>query len=136
VKTCLIDTGPIAAYLNRRDEAHQSVKQSLRTFKGQLATTCAVVNEVMYFVSEHPGGPLSLAQFLTASRIHIIEACQPQQTLAAANLMERYRDTLMDFADATLVLLAETLGVTDVFTLDRRGFSTYRTGKGKAFQIL
>ena len=52
-----------------------------------------------------------------------------------AVLMERYQDTPMDFADATLVLLADTLGVTDVFTLDRRGFSTYRTVKGKAFQI-
>jgi predicted nucleic acid-binding protein len=136
VKTHLIDTGPIVAYLNRRDEAHLSVKQSLRVFRGQLATTCAVVSEVMYFISEHPGGPLSLAQFLTASRIHVAEGCQPSQTLAAANLMDRYFDTPMDFADATLVLLADTLGVTDVFTLDRRGFSTYRTVKGKAFQIL
>jgi uncharacterized protein len=135
LKTYLIDTGPIVAYLNRRDEAHQPVKQSLRSFKGQLVTTCPVVHEVMYFVSEHPGGPLSLAQFLTSSRINIIESCQPAQTLAAANLMDRYRDTPMDFADATLVLLADTLGVTDVFTLDRRGFSTYRTVKGKAFQI-
>jgi predicted nucleic acid-binding protein len=41
----------------------------------------------------------------------------------------------MDFADATLVLLAGTLGITDIVTLDRRGFSTYRTSRGKAFRL-
>jgi uncharacterized protein len=50
-------------------------------------------------------------------------------------LMTRYEDTPMDFADATLVLLAEELGVTDILTLDRRGFSTYRTATGKAFRL-
>ena len=39
----------------------------------------------------------------------------------------------MDFADATLVLLAEEVGVTEILTLDRRGFSTYRTAKGRDF---
>jgi predicted nucleic acid-binding protein len=38
--------------------------------------------------------------------------------------MERYSDTPMDFADATLVLLAQALRVYEVLTLDRRGFST------------
>jgi predicted nucleic acid-binding protein len=33
----------------------------------------------------------------------------------------------MDYADATLVLLAEDLGASEILTLDRRGFSTYRT---------
>jgi predicted nucleic acid-binding protein len=33
--------------------------------------------------------------------------------------------------DATLVLLAEALGVHDILTLDLRGFSTYRTRPGR-----
>jgi predicted nucleic acid-binding protein len=40
----------------------------------------------------------------------------------------------MVFADATLVLLAELLEVSDVLTLDRRGFATYRTRPGKPFR--
>ena len=50
--------------------------------------------------------------------------------------MSKYSDTPMDFADATLVLLAEELGVTEILTLDRRGFSTYRTAKRKGFRLL
>jgi uncharacterized protein len=136
VKTYLIDTGPLVAYLNRSDEAHDSVRQTLRGIKGQLTTTAAVVSEVMYFTSEHPSGALSFAQFLIASRMLISEMCQPADVLAAAELMDRYYDTPMDLADATLVLLADRLGVADILTLDRRGFSTYRTSKGKPFRIV
>jgi len=41
----------------------------------------------------------------------------------------------MDFADATLVTLAEEAEVDEIFTLDLRGFSTYRIHGRKAFRI-
>jgi predicted nucleic acid-binding protein len=50
--------------------------------------------------------------------------------------MERYRNVPMDFADATLVVLAEELETGCVFTLDRRGFSVYRMHRNRAFQII
>jgi predicted nucleic acid-binding protein len=53
-----------------------------------------------------------------------------------AVLMERYRNVPMDFADATLVALGEELETEWVFTLDRRGFSTYRLDQRKPFQII
>ena len=42
----------------------------------------------------------------------------------------------MDFADATFVWLAETVGVLEILTLDRRGFSTQRTAKGKRCRLV
>ncbi len=42
----------------------------------------------------------------------------------------------MDFADATLVLLAEALDARDVLTLDRRGFAAYRTRMGRAMRLV
>jgi len=41
----------------------------------------------------------------------------------------------MDYADATLVALAEESETDHVFTLDRRGFSTYRLHGRKAFRL-
>mgnify|MGYP003519719854 CR=1 FL=1 len=38
----------------------------------------------------------------------------------------------MDYADATLVLLAEALNVNEILTLDRRGFSAYRIKRKQA----
>ncbi len=50
------------------------------------------------------------------------------------DLLERY--DRMDFADATLVLIAEKTGITEIFTIDRRDFAAYRTRSGRRFQLL
>ena len=50
--------------------------------------------------------------------------------------MEKYRNVPMDFADATLAVLAEELETEWVFTLDHRGFSTYRMHRNRAFRII
>lgn len=136
MKTWLIDTGPFVAYVSRTDPRHAAVAASLDAFTGQLATTSAVVTEVMYFLSDVVGGPSAFAELLVASDARIAESTDPKRILAAAQLMEKYADTPMDFADATLVLLAEDLGVVEILTLDRRGFSTYRTAKGKPFRLV
>jgi predicted nucleic acid-binding protein len=49
--------------------------------------------------------------------------------------MEKYEDIPMDFADATLVSLAEEIDLSEILTLDRRGFSTYRMRGKTAFKI-
>jgi hypothetical protein len=52
------------------------------------------------------------------------------------DLMEKYRNLPMDFADASLVTLGEELGLDNVLTLDRRGFSVYRLHGRRPFHIL
>ena len=131
---CLIDTGPLVAYLDSGDPAHPIVGDALDHFHGRLATTSAVITESVHFVSAASDGPRALAEFLDAARIEIFDLCQPPEIREAVALMEAYSDTPMDFADATLVLLSEGLEVDQIFTLDRRGFSTYRTRQGRAFQ--
>ena len=136
MKTCLVDTGPLVAYLDRKDPRHDDVAAFLDGFKGQLATTAAVVVEVMFFVSESPGGAVSFAKLLMSSDVLVLGSFKPAQILTAAELMEKYSDTPMDFADATLVLLANELRVTEILTLDKRGFSTYRLGNNKSFRLV
>ena len=136
MKTWLVDTGPFVAYVSRTDSRHAPVAASLDGFTGRLATTSAVVTEVMYFLSDVAGGAVAFGELLAASDTRIAESTDPKHILAAAQLMDKYSDTPMDFADATLVLLAEELGVLDVLTLDRRGFSTYRTARGRAFRLV
>ena len=90
----------------------------------------------MSFVSEAPEGPLLFAELLVSSNVQVVESMQPSQVLAAAMLMGKSSDTPMDFADATLVALAEQLDLTDILTLDRRGFSAYRTLTGRKFRLV
>lgn len=51
-------------------------------------------------------------------------------------LMTRYADRPMDFADATLVHVAEREGISTVLTIDHDDFATYRIGRNKKFRIL
>ena len=136
MKTWLVDTGPLVAYLDPGDERHEDVVGRLDDFSGSLVTTSAVVTEAMHFVSTSEEGPRLLAELVAASRTEVYDLCRPPELMEAALLMRRYADTPMDFADATLVLLAEALGLVDVLTLDRRGFSTYRTRRKRALRLV
>ncbi len=130
----LLDTGPLLAYLDGDDPAHTQVAICVDAYAGQLCTTGAVITEGMHLVGADPNGPTVLADFIESAGVIISECTQPGQLKRAVALMRKYADTPMDFADATLVLLADELRVADVLTLDRRGFSTYRTARGKPFR--
>jgi len=136
VSLCLIDTGPLVAYLDASDRAHLEVVSHLDRFTGNLATTSAVITESMHFVSEVASGPRMLSRLVDAGDVEIYDLCRPPELGEAVSLMEKYFDTPMDFADATLVLLAEGLDVHRIFTLDRRGFSTFRTRPGESFHLM
>lgn len=52
-------------------------------------------------------------------------------------LLEKYRDRPMDVADASLVVLAERSGVSEILTIDRADFDVYQFSRGRRFvQVL
>ncbi|MDQ1638399.1 MAG: uncharacterized protein QOF62_1738 [Pyrinomonadaceae bacterium] len=136
MKLWLLDTGPLVAYLDSRDPAHDQADEFLGAFTGSLVTTSAVITEAMYFVSSNSEGPEALANFAHAARLLVHDCAQPSQLKDATRLMRKYANTPMDFADATLVLLADQLSAYEIATLDRRGFSAYRTPRGKSFRLV
>ncbi len=124
--TWLLDTGPLVAALNRRDPHHARCAAALAGFAGTLLTTGAVVTESMHFLGSQPEGAAALAGFLDDAQVDIRDCFGPTQLHEAARLMKKYADAPMDFADATLVLLAEEASQSDILTLDKRGFRIYR----------
>lgn len=134
LNTWIVDTGPLVAYLNPRDPSHASVAGRWDRFTGRLVTTGAVITETMHFVAPHTHGPRHLAELVDLSGMEVYDLTRAPELMAAAALMERYHDTPMDFADATLLLLAEALSLDAILTLDHRGFSAYRTRDGRALQ--
>lgn len=134
MRTWIVDTGPLVAYLDASDAAHAVVARRWDAFTGHLVTTSAVITEAMHFVGGAPGGPRELAELVAQSAMEVVDLSRAPELREAAVLMERFADTPMDFADATLLLLAEALDIYDVLTLDRRGFATYRTRNKRALQ--
>lgn len=135
MKFWLLDTGPIVAFLDSSDKEHNRVVATLDSYSGRLLTTNAVVVESMHFLGRVPTGPAVLVDFLLSARVEIHECSSVEALTAAAELMTKYADIPMDFADATLVVLAMRLKVNAICTLDRRGFRSYRIGR-KAFQLV
>ena len=136
MRAWLLDTGPLVAYLDAADPAHRDVATRLGGWTGRLCTTSAVVTEAMHFVAASRQGPSLLASFAQQAGLLVYECAQPWQLAEAAALMARYADTPMDFADATLVLLAERLNLFDIATLDRRGFTAYRAARRRPFRLV
>ena len=57
LRSLLLDTGPLVAYLDSKDPAHRKVDEQLSSFSGQLHTTSAVVTEANAFCGVEPAGP-------------------------------------------------------------------------------
>lgn len=134
MRTWIVDTGPLVAYLDAGDAAHEVVARRWDAFSGRLVTTSAVITEAMHFVSGARGGPRELAELVTDSAMEIFDLSRAPELREAVLLMERFADTPMDFADATLLLLAEALDIHDILTLDRRGCAVYRTRDNRALR--
>lgn len=126
----------MVAFLDRSEDAHAWARTALTEVKGNFITTSAVITEAMHFIAPIPSGPEALSAFVDRGPVQIFDFCQPVELRRAVARMGRYADAPMDFADATLVLLAEATGTGDILTLDRRGFTFYRWGKNRAFNLL
>ena len=136
MRNLVLDTGPLVAILDRTDPEHQTLRAALADFRGELWTTTAVITEAMYFLRKHPIGPRTLLEFSVVSRLRIEDHGNLGALKNAVVLMEKYGDTPMDFADATLVLLAHSRKTREICTLDRRGFITYRTLDSGRFTLI
>jgi len=132
----LLDAGPLIAALYRGDPAHDKCAEAFRSFSGVLITTGAVVTEAMHFLARLPDGPSALVGMLDDADVEIRDCFAEGRLRAAAALMKKYADVPMDFADATLALVAEDTGIADVLTLDRRGFRAYRFRGAKKFRLV
>ena len=136
MKSLLLDTGPAVAFLDRTDPEHQWVRRRLSNFRGQLHTTTGVVTQVMRFVAPRRGGSALFAEFLRSTNAAVHAFSRPLETRAAVALTGQYWDSRMDYADATLLMLADRISVLNILTLGRRGFAFFRVPSGRALEIL
>jgi len=130
----LLDTGPLVAILDRSEHNHIRCVEFLKSYHGRLITTESVLTESMYLLNHSIYAQRACIDFILKGGATLFPF-SPKTLARCIELMERYSDTPMDFADATLVALAEEINTNSIFTLDRRDFSIYRTHHGKSFDI-
>jgi len=130
----LLDTGPLVAVLDSADQGHRDCVELWHELADRCLTTEAVVTEATHLVGR--AGPASLPlELLLATRIPVVSLERAGHE-HAVRLMRRYGELPMDYADASLIVVADALQLETVFTLDRKGFETYRRGNRSAFIVL
>jgi predicted nucleic acid-binding protein len=134
----LVDTGPLVALFDPADGSHQHCVRILARIDEPLCTTVPVLTEAFHLLAPGSTGSQRLMDFVVAQGIELWYLDDSTLT-RAFDLMVRYADQPMDLADASLVVLAETLRLRKVFTVDRCDFSTYRIQRGHrylSFEVL
>ena len=131
MRSIVADTGPIVCFLYRDDPDHPLVRTFLRDNTVALITTWPVITEAWHLLLARAGikPALALMRWVNAGGLRV-SAPHEDDSRALLELLERYADHPMDLADASLVLLAERSGVTEVLTIDRVEFDSYRTRNG------
>jgi predicted nucleic acid-binding protein len=101
-----------------------------------MLTTWPVFTEAMYLLGDARGwnAQRALWQMIDRNALEIADL-EANNVARSRALMEKYRDTPMDIADATLVAVGEALGLKRVFTLDS-DFEIYRYRGREMFEIV
>lgn len=135
MKRVLVDTGPLVAIMSRDDQYHQVCVQALEHLPGPLFSCWPVITEAAWLLRRHPGAIRQLLNGIASGFVELL-ALQSTEAGKIANVMERYKTLKPQLADAALVYLAGRDNIDTIFTLDRRDFSVYRSGKNRPFRII
>lgn len=130
----LLDTGALVAMLDKSEKNHQKCVGFLKNFTGKLLTTESVLTEALYLLGPFIRNQKTCIDFILKGGAILISQSLDSLSRCVA-LMEKYSDVPMDFADATLVALAEEIETNEIFTLDKKGFFTYRLKGKKTFRV-
>jgi hypothetical protein len=134
VRNLILDTGAFVALLDKSEKNHKRCVTFFKDYKGSVLTTEPVLTETIYLLGPSIKAQKHVIDFVLRGGATLIP--QSVESLSrAAILMEKYKDIPMDFADATLVVLAEDIDIDEVFTLDLRGFNSYRLHGKRSFKI-
>jgi uncharacterized protein len=133
----LADTGFFYALLDRDDAWHARCRDAAAALEEGLVTTWPVLTEAVHLVSRSLGvEPAAALMEEVADGEVVVWDMTPESRAKVPTLLRRYADLPMDLADASLVLLAESLGHGRILTTDQRNFRAYRWKTRRPFEPL
>jgi hypothetical protein len=89
----------------------------------------------MWLLREFPGSMKKLLSGIGEGTLGILEIGEKEAGHIEA-IMGRYSSLRPQFADATLVYLAQRERIETIFTLDRRDFTVYRRAGNRPFDLI
>ena len=133
----IVDAGFWIALADKRDKHHEIANNTAKALDELLITTNPVITEVCHILLKRQGIKAQLS-FMNMYKLGAFEVFElkKQHRERIVSLMNQYADLPMDFADASLVLLAEYLEHGRILSTDCRDFHTYHWKNAEPFQNL
>lgn len=121
--------------LNERDAHHDLCIAEASQLRGTFYTSWAVITEAAHLIKRDPQSIQRLLAWIRTSELLVLPLNVDDMD-GIAYVLARFADQALDFADATLMHLAEREGIETVFTIDHRHFGVYRTQRNKPLIIV
>ncbi len=134
MKKILIDSGPLIALFDASDKYHSKAVNFIKTNKFPLVTTIASVTETLHLLDFNRNAQIDFIEWVHRGAVEI-QNIENNDFGRLKELIKKYRDLPMDFADSCLVYLAEKLNLNTIATIDR-DFSIYRIQGRRKFKII
>ncbi len=120
----LCDTGPLAAFFNRRDQYHAWATQQFDRLFQPLLTCEAVVSETVFLLQDDGLSTEPVFEAIERGKL-VVQFSAEEHWPDLRRLVRKYADLPMSLADACLVRMSEVADKCQVFTTDR-AFRVYR----------
>jgi hypothetical protein len=130
-----VDTGPLVAVSSGADSRHRVCVETMKDIAPPMPTCWPVVTEAVWLLRRFPTAVQKLLGAFDAGLLEMLPLDSADVRLIAI-LPDRYRKLGAQLADCALLHLAERERSETIFTLDRRDFSIYRVGRGRALNII
>jgi len=130
----LLDTGPLVALVNRRDQFHQWAKTEWEQIEPPLLTCEAVITEASFLLRSVYGGQQAVVSLIQRGIVQI-PFCLEEEVERVGELLNRYRSVPISLADACMVRMAEQYASSYVLTIDS-DFHIYPKEKNQKIPVI
>lgn len=133
----VVDTSVLYALTDRTEADHAACVAAVAAEPDAVIVPQSVLPEICYLISSRLGPDTELAflRGLSASEWRIAPMTDADMA-RSMDLLETYRAADIGFVDASVIAVAERLGVVRIYTLDRRDFGIVRPAHAEAFELL
>jgi predicted nucleic acid-binding protein len=130
----ILDTGPLVAFLDRRESHHNQVVKEFKSLAFPLYTCEPVITETCFIMKRLPLALEQLGSWIDNGIIRINFSME-NHSAKIFSLIKKYADLPMSLADACLVSMFEESQESKVFTLDGH-FQIYRTSSRRVIKTI
>ncbi len=126
--TVLADTGAVYALVDRDDAWHERVRAWWEANREPIRLPVTILPEVAWLLGTRlgPTAEAAFARALANGEFDVAPLDEREDLRRIADLSAEYLDSPVGFVDASVLAMAERLGVLTLLTTDRRHFGVLR----------